>query len=152
MKLADLLAAAGAEKVIGAAGNLDSSKTPVISESANAGNKTTDTADTSKMKDTDKIDADKVVFKKLDPPKSDTTKKPEPLKTTPSTPTTATPVATKPATVVDKGMSLQTIIIIVIVSIIVVSLAIFVYIYTKKSNTQRVPRNYNNYNFKYLKN
>ena len=127
MKLADLLAAAGAEKVIGAAGNSDPSKTPVISESANAGNKTTDPADTSKIKDSDKIDADKVAFKKLDPPKSDTTKKPDPPKTTPSP---ATPAAAKPAAA-DEGMSLETIIIIVIVLILLIGAGVGGYIYLK---------------------
>ena len=167
MKLADLLAAAGAEKVIGAAGNLDPSKTPVISDSANAGNKTTDTADTSKIKDSDKIDADKVAFKKLDPPKSDTTKKPDPPKTNPAA---TTPAAAKPAAAADEGMSLETIIIIVIVSILLIGACVggfYFYLKNKKIGNNMRNNNYmgnnmgnnmrnnnygNGYNFKYLKN
>lgn len=168
MKLADLLSAAGAEKVIGAAGNLQPSKTPVISESANAGNKTTDTPPN--IKETDKIDADKVAFKKLDPPKSDTTKKPDPPKTTP---VAATPAAAKPAT--DEGVSLETIIIIVIGFILLIGAGVGGYIYLKnkkignnmgynnignnmRNNNMGNNMGYNNYgnnmgyNFKYLKN
>ena len=177
MKLADLLAAAGAEKVISAAGNSDPSKTPVISESANAGNKTTDTPP---IKETDKIDADKVAFKKLDPPKSDPSTpaaKSPAAKPPAATPAAATPAAATPAAA-DEGMSLETIIIIVIVLILLIGVGVGGYIYLKNkkigNNMGNNMRNnmgnnmgynnygnnmgYNNYgnnmgyNFKYLKN
>ena len=165
MKLADLLAAAGAEKVIGAAGNLQPSKTPVISESANAGNKTTDTPPN--IKETDKIDADKVAFKKLDPPKSDPSTavaKPPATKPPAATPASATPAAA------DEGMSLETIIIIVIVLILLIGVGVGGYIFLKNRKIRNNMGNnmgynnignnmgYNNYgnnngyNFKYLKN
>jgi hypothetical protein len=162
MKLADLLSAAGAEKVIGAAANSDPSKTPVISESANAGNKTTDTPP---IKETDKIDADKVAFKKLDPPKSDPSTpaaKPPAAKPPAATPAAATPAAA------DEGMSLETIIFIVIGFILLIGIGVGGYIYLKNkkignnmrnnnmNNNMRNNMRNNNYgnpyNFKYLKN
>ena len=136
MELVDLLAGAGVEKIIGAAGNLPPATAPPATAPKSTAPKSTAPTSTA--------------------PKSTAPKSTATSAATPTATSTAPPAATLPVAV-DNGMPLETVIIILIVLIIVIGLAVVVYIYTKNSNKQIESRNndyndYNDYNFKYLKN
>jgi hypothetical protein len=153
MKLADLLAGAGAEKIIGAAGNLPpATNTPAAAP--------TSTAPTSTAP---KPNAPTSTTPTSTAPKPNAPKPNAPTSTAPTStepkPNAPTSTAT-PAAAVNKGMSVESMFIIAaVVILLLIGMGIAGYLLIKKTNAERNNMRNNNmgnygnpYNFKYLKN
>jgi len=146
MKLADLLAGAGAEKIIGAAGNLPPAAAPTSATNTPAAAPTS-TAPTST--------APKPTTPTSTAPKPNAPKPNAPTSTAPK-PNAPTSTAT-PAAAVNEGMSVESMFIIAaVVILLLIGMGIAGYLLIKKTNAERNNMRNNNYgngyNFKYLKN